>query len=71
MNGGPFDLLDEALRGGEVRVLLHSGGELFGTLLSYDKHFNLVLRNARLGERSIPTYFLRGDNVVLVQRLSC
>ena len=63
-----------------VRVTLHDGRELFGTLSAFDRHMNLVLTDteeyrslkrrseneSREVKRSLGLVILRGDSVVHV-----
>ncbi|KAG8344920.1 LSM domain [Trypanosoma vivax] len=75
---GPFSLLESAVRDG-TRVFIQSrfNKSLVATVVAFDKHFNLVLRDAveltmvknEQRERSIRNMFLRGSSVVFVVKL--
>ncbi|CBH09635.1 small nuclear ribonucleoprotein SmD2 [Trypanosoma brucei gambiense DAL972] len=75
---GPFCLLDSAVKNG-TRVFIQSryNKSLVATVVAFDKHFNLVLRDAveltmvnnEQKERSIRNMFLRGASVVFIVRL--
>ncbi|RNF12720.1 small nuclear ribonucleoprotein SmD2 [Trypanosoma conorhini] len=75
---GPFSVLDSAMRNG-IRVFIQSrfNKSLVATVVAFDKHFNLVLRdvveltmvNNEQKERSIRNMFLRGGSVVFIVKL--
>nr|CCC89574.1 putative small nuclear ribonucleoprotein SmD2 [Trypanosoma congolense IL3000] len=75
---GPFCLLDSAVKNG-TRVFIQSryNKSLVATVVAFDKHFNLVLRDAvelmmindEQKERSIRNMFLRGASVVFIVKL--
>ncbi|EAN88704.1 putative small nuclear ribonucleoprotein SmD2 [Trypanosoma cruzi] len=75
---GPFSVLDSAMRNG-TRVFIQSrfNKSLVATVVAFDKHFNLVLRdvvelamvNKQQKERSIRNMFLRGGSVVFIVKL--
>jgi small nuclear ribonucleoprotein (snRNP)-like protein len=77
-NGGPLAfLLDCFERSARVRIVLrrtHSlRGCVVGDLSAFDKHLNVVLRQAIIIDidsypRTIPQLFIRGDNIVAICR---
>lgn len=58
-----------------MHVVVNDGRELSGTLLSFDKHMDLVLgdtveksfKNGSVAERSLGLILLRGEHVVSIR----
>lgn len=81
---GPFSILDGAIREGyRVFIQCRSNKSILGSVVAFDKHFNLVLRDVReISEqdvggadeapkepRHIKNMFLRGESVIFVVKL--
>lgn len=76
---GPFSILDGAVRDGyQVFIQCRNNKSLMGTVVAYDKHFNVVLRDVvelsgndggDRAERHIKNMFLRGESVIFVVKL--
>lgn len=78
---GPFSLLEGAIREGyRVFIQCRFNKSLLGSVVAFDKHFNLVLRNVReisgseagadVAPRHIQNMFLRGESVIFVVKLA-
>lgn len=66
----PLHVLNRSINK-RVIVLLKGGREYHGTLDGYDKHLNLVLKNAEEYlnnelKRKLPLTIVRGDNVIFI-----
>ncbi|CAL6072114.1 U6_snRNA-associated Sm-like protein LSm3 [Hexamita inflata] len=71
MNSSPFDLLQETITdNARLKILLRSNQQIEGELKSYDRHFNLMLVNAIVNGEQKKSYFLRGDNVIFIQKIN-
>lgn len=81
VGSGPFSLLEGAIREGyRIFIQCRSNKSLLGSLVAFDKHFNLVLRNVReisgsdvgadIAPRHIQNMFLRGESVIFVVKLA-
>ncbi|CAL6106829.1 U6_snRNA-associated Sm-like protein LSm3 [Hexamita inflata] len=71
MNSSPFDLLQETITdNARLKILLRSNQQIEGELKSYDRHFNLMLVNAIVNGEQKKNYFLRGDNVIFIQKIN-
>lgn len=76
---GPLSLLERAVRMRlRVKILVRETheikGEVWGGLVAFDKHFNMVVRHAGVrdsgrGMRKVKQLFVRGENVVLIALL--
>lgn len=78
---GPFSLLEGSIRDGyRVFIQCRSNKSLLGSVVAFDKHFNLVLRNVReisgseggadIAPRHIKNMFLRGESVIFIVKLA-
>lgn len=78
--GGPFSILDGAIRSGyRVFIQCRSNKSLLGHVVAFDKHFNLVLRDVseissadseEKAPRHIKNMFLRGESVIFIVKLT-
>lgn len=69
-NVKPLHVLNQAITK-RVIVMLKAGREYHGILDGYDKHLNLVLKNAEEFQnqelkRKLPLTIVRGDNVIYI-----
>jgi len=80
MNHSPLELLaDIVLKKKKVIIFTRNNKKIIATLRAFDKHFNLILENAKeiwsfrqfenrlkFQERTIQKLLIRGDSVILI-----
>ena len=54
----PFDLLEQA-KDRNVQIELEDGEKISGVLRCFDSHLNLVIENAKIGNKQYPLLLLR------------
>lgn len=74
---GPLSVLEKSVGKGRVCVVVREThgvrGFVWGRVVAFDRHFNVVLVKAVVCDRGkaarkVGTLFIRGENVVLVRR---
>jgi|ETN02SMinimDraft_4_1059925.scaffolds.fasta_scaffold202092_2 small nuclear ribonucleoprotein (snRNP)-like protein len=61
----PFDLLNELLDN-SILIKLKEGEEITGVLYAFDAHMNLVIEDAKQGDKSIGKLLVRGDSIIFI-----
>ena len=61
----PFDLLNELLDN-SILIKLKECEEITGVLYAFDAHMNLVIEDAKQGDKSIGKLLVRGDSIIFI-----